>query len=106
MLIDDIAKTFSPNAITGEARLLMCNRSDEIGDKLTKLQIDGVLIGENNLDDIDGAWSMMECQVIIIPKRLHTGAQNSLNPGSTVDQMLTRGYNYPENWANRKDIDL
>lgn len=103
--LDLIGEQLGDNTITGIAKLLVCNRG-AIDSDMKRLQIDGIVITENNFPELDEAYAMMECEIIIVPKKLHTGAQGSLNSSYRVDQFLTCGYHDNSNWKKHEDLTV
>lgn len=92
--------------IRGEARLLITERKDErIPEGLKKIGIDGIVISDSYLSELKdiGDFSMLECEVIIIPKKLHMKAKDGYENAS-ICQHLTGGYENKEHW--KKHINL
>ncbi len=89
--------------IAGEARIIVQPR--ELGnERLFRYQIDGVIISDKPLPDLDDTYNMIECDMIIIPRRLNKGFILKDAGGLRIDQMLVRGYGHTENW--RQNIVL
>lgn len=98
--IELVAESFNERTISGVARLLVTNRSDGRSEELgvKKIQISGALITTGIFPEIDDTWAMIECEVIIIPTKIHKGAQGTISEGMRSDQLLTCGYEKEENW--------
>lgn len=89
-------------AIVGQARLLIDDQQkpEVAALGLHKFRIAGAVLSDLPIPEIDGNFSMLECDIIIVPKAIHKEAKNSALKGGTVAQAMVMGYQDENNWAN------
>lgn len=103
-MIEEIAKlTFGNKCIVAKACLIATDKSDE---RIAKLGFDKWLIGgsivtKDKLKGIDGAFSMIDCDIIIIPKVVHK--DSDLQNGSLED-ILCQDFHLPQTWKTHIEI--
>ena len=77
------------------AKLYLSNKGLHV-EGLHQIMVGGVLMMEN---PGIGDQEMWECEVHIVPRRKYSGFKPG--EGYRIDQMLTGGYEKPENWKKK-----
>lgn len=95
----------------GEEKVMSCMASIVITDNTQhlppeykgykKYMIGGAIVTDANFP-IDGHWNMMECEIIIIPRKIFTDYIEG--DGMMIDQLLTRGFANRDMW--KKEVSF
>lgn len=96
-----------PVAMSCQGRLVISRSGGSKPSKksgLIKYTIAGVGISDMDIKNIDGDWSMVECDIIIVPKRLHK--KFTMADGMSIGQLLTGGYENPDYWKIHESIKV
>lgn len=86
--------------MAGVASIILTDNTQHLpenlkGEGYKKYMIGGAIVTDSEIP-ISGQWDMMECEVIIIPKKLYHSFKEG--DGSKMEYILTNGYSKPESW--------
>jgi hypothetical protein len=101
---DQIVKmTFGDKCIVAKACLIATDKSDENIAKFgfDKWLIGGTVVTKDKLEGIDHAFSMIDCDIIIIPKIVH---KDSHLQNRNFESILADEFYLPNTWATHINI--